>query len=102
MVFNDLAILYDSIGDKRNAGARCERAVAIDPAETTFTNNLVDFYCVAQNQLEDALHLNCNIINGSNPDVGSLTVAGRICVRLLIVRRARTPLLKSACAGTLE
>jgi GT2 family glycosyltransferase/Flp pilus assembly protein TadD len=89
LVFNDLGVLYYSIGDKRSAVACYERAVAIEPANATFTKNLADFYYVEQGRSEDALHLYRNVIDDSVQDIESLIAAGRICVALGLYGEAR-------------
>jgi tetratricopeptide (TPR) repeat protein len=61
----------------------------MEPANTTFTKNLADFYYVEQGRLEDALNLYRRFIEGLAPDVESLTAAGRICVRLGLYDDAR-------------
>jgi tetratricopeptide (TPR) repeat protein len=69
--------------------ASYEQAVAMEPANTTFTKNLADFYYVEQGRLEDALRLYRNVIDGSANDMESLIAAGRICVALGFYEDAR-------------
>ena len=76
---NDLGVLLYRAGDKNLALDHYEKAVQLDPNNTTFQKNLADFYCIEQRQFEKAMRIYVRILENHAEDVETLMAVGYIC-----------------------
>jgi len=74
-------LLYRA-GDKNLALDHYEKAVQLDPNNTTFQKNLADFYCIEQGQFEKAMRIYVKILENTPQDVETLMAVGYICESL--------------------
>jgi tetratricopeptide (TPR) repeat protein len=79
---NDLGVLHYQAGDKDRARVHYEKAVQLNPENTTFQKNLADFYYVELGLVEDALRIYVRILESHPEDVETLLITGHICVSL--------------------
>jgi Flp pilus assembly protein TadD/glycosyltransferase involved in cell wall biosynthesis len=79
---NDLGVLHYQAGDKDRARVHYEKAVQLNPENTTFQKNLADFYYVELGRVEDALRIYVRILESHPEDVETLLITGHICVSL--------------------
>jgi Flp pilus assembly protein TadD len=86
---NDLGALLYRAGDKNLALDHYEKAVQLDPNNTTFQKNLADFYCIEQGQFEKAMRIYVKILEKQPEDVETLIAVGYICENLNKVDDAR-------------
>ena len=79
---NDLGVLLYRAGNKNLALVHYEKAVQLDPNDTTFQKNLADFYCIEQGQFEKAMRIYIQILGNHTEDVETLMAVGYICENL--------------------
>ena len=80
MVHNDLGGLYYKDGDKEKALNHYQKAVKLEPANTTFQKNLADFYLVELDRKEEALQIYLSLLNHHPNDLKINLTAAHICV----------------------
>ncbi len=86
---NDLGVLFYRAGDKNHALDHYEKAVQLDPNNTTFQKNLADFCCIEQGQFERAMQIYVKILENHPQDVETLIAVGYICESLNKMEDAR-------------
>jgi Flp pilus assembly protein TadD len=79
---NDLGVLLYRAGDKNLTFDHYEKAVQLDPNNTTFQKNLADFYCIEQEQFDKAMRIYVQILENHAEDVETLMAVGYICENL--------------------
>ena len=79
LAYNDLGVLYYQLGNKERCIQCYEKAVSIEPNNSTFRKNLADFYLAEQGQVETALGLYLAVLTDNPEDIDALMVAGHIC-----------------------
>lgn len=77
---NDLGVLCYNRGDKEKALTHYEKAVQLQPVNTTFQKNLADFTYVEMSRAEDAMRIYVSILENDPEDVETLLSCGRLCV----------------------
>ena len=82
MAYNDLGVLYYQRGDKEQCVRNYEKAVSINPENSTFKKNLADFYLAEQGDVERALEIYLAVLKENPEDIDALMVAGHICAEL--------------------
>jgi tetratricopeptide (TPR) repeat protein len=79
---NDLGVLLYRAGNKNLTLDHYEKAVQLDPNNTTFQKNLADFYCIEQEQFDKAMRIYVQILENHAEDVETLMAVGYICENL--------------------
>ena len=89
ILHNDLGVLCYEAGEKEQALASYERAVALNPNEPNYLKNLADFYMMEQGRSEEAMKLYLQVLSLNAEDVEALNATGMICVSLGKLKDAR-------------
>ncbi len=76
---NDLGVLCYKRGDKEKALTHYEKAVQLQPVNTTFQKNLADFTYVVMCRAEDAMKIYVRVLEKAPDDVETLLSCGRLC-----------------------
>ena len=77
---HDLGGAYYQNGDKEKALAHYEKAVEIDPDNTTYLKSLADFYFSAAGRVEEALSMYLKVLDLQPANIEALLMAGHISV----------------------
>lgn len=87
---NDLAVLYYHAGNKLQTLGHYEKAVRLEPANSTFRKNLASFYFVEMGWVDDAIFIYTDILAKTPNDTEVLAALGIISVNLDRRTEART------------
>ena len=80
LLHNDLGVLYSRIGENGKALMHHEKAVGLDPANSTFRKNLASLYYSAANRADDAIALYSALMKESPNDVDILSALAIISI----------------------
>jgi Flp pilus assembly protein TadD len=80
LLHNDLGVLYSRIGENGKALLHHEKAVGLDPANSTFRKNLASLYYSAANRADDAIALYSALLKGTPNDVDILSALAIISI----------------------
>jgi Flp pilus assembly protein TadD len=86
---NDLAVLYYQAGNKLQTLGHYEKAVRLNPRNSTFRKNLASFYFVEMGWADDAIFMYTDILAESPNDSEVLTALGIISANLDRASEAR-------------
>lgn len=79
---NDLAVLYYRAGNKLQTLGHYEKAVRLEPANSTFRKNLASFYFVEMGWTDDAIFIYTDLLKADQNDTEVLTALGIISANL--------------------
>ena len=79
---NDVAVLYYQAGNKLQTLGHYEKAVRLEPANSTFRKNLASFYFVEMGWVDDAIFIYTDILAKNPDDCEVLTALGIISVNI--------------------
>lgn len=79
---NDLAVIYYRTGNKLQTLGHYEKAVRLEPANSTFRKNLASFYYVEMGWVDDAIFIYTDILAKSPNDTEVLTALGIISANI--------------------
>lgn len=82
LVFNDLGTLYSRTGRAAEAVSHYQRAVQLEPVNTTFIKNLADRLFVIDGNLTDATRLYTRVLELDDHDSEALFALSQICSSL--------------------
>ncbi|MRR05562.1 MAG: tetratricopeptide repeat protein, partial [Deltaproteobacteria bacterium] len=80
LIHNDLGVLYSRIGENGKALMHHEKAVGLNPANSTFRKNLASLYYSAVNRADDAIALYSALLKESPNDVDILSALAIISI----------------------
>ncbi len=76
----DLGSLHFALGEKQPAAQAYQKAVDLDPHNTTFLKSLADYYYAEENDIEKAKTFYHRVIDESPENVESLQILGNLAV----------------------
>jgi Flp pilus assembly protein TadD len=76
---NDLGVLRYRLGDIKGAQHAYERAVELQPANSSFRKNLADLYFAELGKVDDAIRIYLDLLRTQPRDLETLTGLGQIC-----------------------
>lgn len=77
--FNDLGVIRHRTGDSEGAGRAYQRAVELQPSNTSFRKNLADLYFVELGRIDDAIAIYLDLFRLQPRDLETLAALGQIC-----------------------
>jgi Flp pilus assembly protein TadD len=80
LIHNDLAVLYSRTGNTADALLHQEKAVALEPLNSTFRKNLAGLYYSSGNRIDDAIALYTGLLQDAPEDIDTLGALAIICI----------------------
>jgi len=77
--FNDLGVVRHRTGDSQGACRAYQRAVELQPSNTSFRKNLADLYFVELGRTDDAIAIYLDLFRLQPRDLETLAALGQIC-----------------------
>jgi len=77
---NDLGVLRYRLGDIEGARRSYERAVELQPSDSSFRKNLADLYFAELGMVDDAIGIYLDLFRTNPRDLETLSGLGQICV----------------------
>lgn len=77
--FNDLGVIRHRTGDNQGACRAYQRAVELQPSNTSFRKNLADLYFVELGRTDDAIGIYLDLFRLQPRDLETLAALGQIC-----------------------
>lgn len=78
MAHNDLGVYHQKLGDVDQALNHFQKAVRLEPYNSTFKKNLADFLYVVQGDVTEALKIYLEVLKSDPEDIEVLLAAGHI------------------------
>lgn len=77
--FNDLGVIRHRTGDNQGACRAYQRAVELQPSNTSFRKNLADLYFVELGRTDEAINIYLDLFRQQPRDLETLAALGQIC-----------------------